>query len=93
LVECDGFVLGDGSQPFQDLQVAAAAETAVREQVRDLAGVRGLPVQRGTWWTRMRDVMVRGKGPASVLSTLAGLLLAGVLLSIVASRLFRWDEV
>jgi ABC-2 type transport system permease protein len=41
----------------------------------------------------MRDVMVRGKGPISVLPTLGGLLLAGVLLSIVASRLFRWDDV
>jgi ABC-2 type transport system permease protein len=41
----------------------------------------------------MRDVMVRGKGPVSVLPTIAGLLVAGALLSIVASRLFRWEDV
>jgi ABC-2 type transport system permease protein len=41
----------------------------------------------------MRDVMVRGKGPVSVLPTIGGLVLAGIVLSALASRLFRWDEV
>ena len=41
----------------------------------------------------MRDVMVRGKGPASALPAIGGLLLAGALVSLVAGRLFRWDDV
>jgi hypothetical protein len=45
-VERDGFVLGDGSEPFEHLEVAAAGQTTVREQYWDLASVRGLPVQR-----------------------------------------------
>jgi ABC-2 type transport system permease protein len=41
----------------------------------------------------MRDVMVRGKGPASVLPTIAALLVSGLLVSFVATRFFRWDDV
>jgi len=41
----------------------------------------------------MRDVMVRGKGPVSVLPTIGGLLLGAAVLSFVAGRLFRWDQV
>lgn len=46
LVEGDRFALRDGSQPFQHLEVAAAGQTAVREQSWNLTGVRSLPVQR-----------------------------------------------
>jgi hypothetical protein len=42
-----GFVLGDGPQPFHHLQVAAAGQPVVGEQLGDLAGVPGLPVQGG----------------------------------------------
>jgi ABC-2 type transport system permease protein len=41
----------------------------------------------------MRDVMVRGDSAVSVLPTLGGLLLFAAILSVLASRLFRWDEV
>jgi ABC-2 type transport system permease protein len=41
----------------------------------------------------MRDVMVRGDSAVSVLPTLGGLLVFALILSVVASRLFRWDEV
>jgi ABC-2 type transport system permease protein len=41
----------------------------------------------------MRDVMVRGKGPVSALPTIGGLVLLGVLLSLLAGRMFRWDDV
>ncbi|MER7443890.1 hypothetical protein [Micromonospora avicenniae] len=57
-VECDGFVPGDGLKPFQNLNIAAAGQTAVREQRWDLASVRGLPVQRsGIWagWVERAD--------------------------------------
>jgi hypothetical protein len=35
-VKGDGLVLGDRSKPFQHLQIAAAGQTTVREQLRDL---------------------------------------------------------
>ncbi|HKS98176.1 MAG TPA: ABC transporter permease [Rugosimonospora sp.] len=41
----------------------------------------------------MRDVMVRGKDAVSVLPTLGGLLLFAAVLTLLASRLFRWDRV
>jgi ABC-2 type transport system permease protein len=41
----------------------------------------------------MLDVMVRGRGPAAVLPELG--LLAGfaIVVSLIATRLFRWDDV
>ncbi len=41
----------------------------------------------------MRDVMVRGKGPVSALPAIAGLLAGAALLSAIAGRFFRWDDV
>jgi ABC-2 type transport system permease protein len=41
----------------------------------------------------MLDVMVRGKGPASVLPELAILAGFALVMSAVAMRLFRWDDV
>src|SRR5215211_2278191 len=46
LVERDSLVLGHGVEPFHDLEVATASQTTVYEQFRDLAGMRGLSVQR-----------------------------------------------
>jgi ABC-2 type transport system permease protein len=43
--------------------------------------------------TGMQDVMVRGKGPASVLPEMAILLGFTVVLSAIAVRVFRWDDV
>ena len=43
--------------------------------------------------TALQDVMVRGRGPASVLPELGGLLLFAVLVTVIAGRLFRWDDV
>ncbi|HLL68616.1 MAG TPA: ABC transporter permease [Micromonosporaceae bacterium] len=43
--------------------------------------------------TAMLDVMVRGKGPASVLPELAILLGFTVVLGAIAVRVFRWDDV
>ncbi len=41
----------------------------------------------------MRDVMVRGKPASSALPAVAGLLLFAVVVSAVAGKLFRWDDV
>lgn len=41
----------------------------------------------------MRDVMVRGKDAASALPTVGGLLLFAIVLSLIAGKLFRWDDV
>jgi ABC-2 type transport system permease protein len=41
----------------------------------------------------MLDVMVRGKGPASVLPELGILAGFAIVVSLVATRLFRWDDV
>jgi ABC-2 type transport system permease protein len=41
----------------------------------------------------MRDVMVRGKDAASALPTVGGLLLVAIVLSLLAGKLFRWDDV
>jgi len=41
----------------------------------------------------MRDVMVRGRDAASVLPTVGGLLLFALVVSVIAGRLFRWDDV
>ena len=41
----------------------------------------------------MRDVMVRGKDAASALPTIGGLLLVAIVLSLLAGKLFRWDDV
>ncbi len=43
--------------------------------------------------TAMQDVMVRGAGPASVLPEIGILLAFAVVVSAIASRLFRWDDV
>jgi len=41
----------------------------------------------------MLDVMVRGEGPASALPTLGLLLGFALVVSLIATRLFRWDDV
>jgi ABC-2 type transport system permease protein len=41
----------------------------------------------------MLDVMVRGKGPASVLPELGILAGFAIVVSLLAVRLFRWDDV
>lgn len=41
----------------------------------------------------MMDVMVRGAGPLSVLPHIAGLLLFGAVVTLIASRFFRWDAI
>jgi ABC-2 type transport system permease protein len=41
----------------------------------------------------MLDVMVRGKGPASVLPQIGILAGFAIVVSLVATRLFRWDDV
>jgi len=41
----------------------------------------------------MLDVMVRGQGPASALPAILGLLAFAVVVSALATRLFRWDDV
>jgi ABC-2 type transport system permease protein len=41
----------------------------------------------------MLDVMVRGKGPASVLPEIGVLAGFAIVVSLVATRLFRWDDV
>ena len=43
--------------------------------------------------TAMQDVMVRGKGPQSVLPEIGLLLGFAVVVSALAARLFRWDDV
>jgi ABC-2 type transport system permease protein len=43
--------------------------------------------------TGMLDVMVRGKSPLSVLPQIGILLGFAVVLSVIAARLFRWDDV
>jgi ABC-2 type transport system permease protein len=43
--------------------------------------------------TAMQDVMVRGKGPASVLPEMGLLLGFAIVLAAIAGRIFRWDDV
>jgi ABC-2 type transport system permease protein len=41
----------------------------------------------------MQNVMVRGQGPASVLPSLLVLLGFAAVMSFLATRLFKWDEI
>ncbi|GLZ81687.1 transport permease protein [Actinorhabdospora filicis] len=41
----------------------------------------------------MLDVMVRGEGPAAVLPNLGVLVVFGIVVGFIATRLFRWDDV
>ncbi len=41
----------------------------------------------------MKNVMVRGDGPASIMAPIGLLLAFALLLSLLATRLFRWDDV
>lgn len=41
----------------------------------------------------MQDVMVRGKGPETVLPAIGGLLAFSLVVAVIAGRLFRWDDV
>jgi ABC-2 type transport system permease protein len=41
----------------------------------------------------MLDVMVRGEGPASVLSTIGLLIAFAAIVGVLAARLFRWDDI
>ncbi len=40
----------------------------------------------------LREVMVRGASPVSVLPTIGGLLLFAIVLTAIASRFFKWEE-
>jgi hypothetical protein len=75
-VECGGFGFGDGFKPFQHLKVATAGQTTVRDQCRDLAGVRGLPVQgcgiRAGWVERADPRGRRAVGRAQCDRPVAG---------------------
>jgi ABC-2 type transport system permease protein len=43
--------------------------------------------------TAMQDVMVRGKGPVSVLPALGLLLGFAVVLTVIAAMAFKWDDI
>ncbi len=61
-VKGDGLLLGDGPEPFQHLQITATGQTTVREQLWDLAGVCGLPVEhRGIRAGRVERADPRGR--------------------------------
>ena len=67
---------------------ASARQLAIAAQVLPGGNTRSVLFQ-----TPFPLVMVRGEGPLSVLPHIAALLAFGAVVTLIASRFFRWDAV